>query len=154
MTAIGIDLGTTNSVLSILSEKPPHTPVIIKSPFKKNTTPSVVNLNFDSNNNLKTEVGEEAVKLLTKEPENTIFSVKRLMGKKYNKDFHFPYKVEERLNGDSWIKIPKTEIEKKEIAEKTEIEKKEKSAKTEIEKKELRKKKKNQLKRKLRKKKK
>jgi len=119
MTAIGIDLGTTNSVLSILSEKPPHTPIIIKSPFKKNTTPSVVNLNFDSNNNLKTEVGEEAVKLLTKEPENTIFSVKRLMGKKYNKDFHFPYKVEERLNGDAWIKILKTEIEKKEITEKS-----------------------------------
>ncbi|MBK9257037.1 MAG: Fe-S protein assembly chaperone HscA [Saprospiraceae bacterium] len=74
---VGIDLGTTNSLIAYISD---GSPVTVKSGNGKNSlTPSV--LYFDENNEIT--VGEEAKAHLIKDPERTIFSVKRLMGKSY-----------------------------------------------------------------------
>lgn len=88
---VGIDLGTTNSLVAYIRD---DQPVTVKDATGKNAlVPSIVY--FDRNG--KIVVGEEARKMLVKEPERTIFSVKRLMGKSYqdiaaHKDF-FSYKI-------------------------------------------------------------
>lgn len=74
---VGIDLGTTNSLVAYIFEE---YPVTIKSHCQQNAlTPSV--LHFQEEGNIV--VGEEAKKFLITDPQNTIFSVKRLMGKSY-----------------------------------------------------------------------
>jgi molecular chaperone HscA len=88
---VGIDLGTTNSLVAYIRD---DLPVTVKDATGKNAlVPSIVY--FDRNDEIV--VGEEARKMLVKEPERTIFSVKRLMGKSYqdiaaHKDF-FSYKI-------------------------------------------------------------
>ncbi len=75
---IGIDLGTTNSLVAYMKEDNPHA---VQSQGGKNTlVPSIIH--FDENNNVV--VGDEAKKQLILQPERTIYSVKRLMGKSYN----------------------------------------------------------------------
>jgi molecular chaperone HscA len=89
---VGIDLGTTNSLVAIIH---PETklPVALKEHNSSSLVPSVIH--FDAYGNVT--VGEEAKKYLITEPQNTIFSAKRLMGKSYNdiKDnaSFFSYKV-------------------------------------------------------------
>jgi molecular chaperone HscA len=89
---VGIDLGTTNSLVAIIH---PETklPVALKEHNSSSLVPSVIY--FDEYGNVT--VGEEAKKYLITEPQNTIFSAKRLMGKSYNdiKDnaSFFSYKV-------------------------------------------------------------
>lgn len=74
---VGIDLGTTNSLVAYIFE---GYPVTIKSHCQQNAlTPSVLHFKEDGN----IVVGEEAKKFLITDPQNTIFSVKRLMGKSY-----------------------------------------------------------------------
>ncbi|MDH5769194.1 MAG: Hsp70 family protein, partial [Nitrospirota bacterium] len=75
--AIGIDLGTTNSVVSVVQG---NETVVIPNQEGSRTTPSIVAF---------TEKGERLVGQISKRqsitnPENTIFSIKRLMGRKYN----------------------------------------------------------------------
>lgn len=88
---VGIDLGTTNSLVAIMKEGKPYT---IKDESGKNAlVPSIIY--FDQAG--EAVVGEEAKQKLIIEPERTIFSVKRLMGKSYqdiqaHKDF-FSYKI-------------------------------------------------------------
>ena len=76
---IGIDLGTTNSLVAILH---PDTkkPIALKEHNSSSLVPSVVH--FDAFGNVK--VGDAAKSFLITEPQNTIFSAKRLMGKSYN----------------------------------------------------------------------
>lgn len=95
---VGIDLGTTNSVVAIMQGR---NPVVLKNELGKNTTPSIVKNEI---------VGEEAKKYLIQDPKNTIFASKRLMGRKY-KDLEIqnyikslPYKTVSTCNGDIWIK--------------------------------------------------
>lgn len=88
---VGIDLGTTNSLVAYIRDDQPVT--VTDATGKNALVPSIVY--FDRNG--KIVVGEEARKMLVKEPERTIFSVKRLMGKSYqdiaaHKDF-FSYKI-------------------------------------------------------------
>jgi molecular chaperone HscA len=89
---VGIDLGTTNSLVAIIH---PETklPIALKEHNSSSLVPSVIY--FDAYGNVT--VGEEAKKYLITEPQNTIFSAKRLMGKSYNdiKDnaSFFSYKV-------------------------------------------------------------
>jgi molecular chaperone HscA len=89
---VGIDLGTTNSLVAIIH---PETklPIALKEHNSSSLVPSVIH--FDAYGNVT--VGEEAKKYLITEPQNTIFSAKRLMGKSYNdiKDnaSFFSYKV-------------------------------------------------------------
>ncbi len=101
---IGIDLGTTNSCVSIMSG---GEPVVIANAEGARTTPSVVAI---------TEKGERLVGQIAKRqaitnPENTIFSVKRLMGRKFNSNQvadaakRLPYKVIEGDNGDAYVEL-------------------------------------------------
>ncbi|RTL59816.1 MAG: Fe-S protein assembly chaperone HscA [Sphingobacteriales bacterium] len=76
---IGIDLGTTNSLVAIIHPEEKK-PVVIKEHDSSALVPSVIY--FDSYGNAI--VGSEAKKHLITEPQNTIFSAKRLMGKSYN----------------------------------------------------------------------
>src|SRR3984957_16417283 len=96
---IGIDLGTTNSVVAIMEGS---TPKVIPNEEGQNTTPSVVAFTKDG----KRLVGVLAKRQAVTNPENTIFSSKRFIGKKYlesemQHDFvNLPYKVASRPNGD------------------------------------------------------
>jgi molecular chaperone HscA len=76
---VGIDLGTTNSLVAIIHPDTKQ-PVALKEHNSISLVPSVVH--FDSFGNVT--VGEQAKALLVAEPQNTIFSAKRLMGKSYN----------------------------------------------------------------------
>jgi molecular chaperone DnaK len=98
---LGIDLGTTNSVVAMMINK---IPVVLKNEHGKSTTPSIVKVG-------KVDiVGEKAREYLTKDSENTIFASKRLIGRKF-KDLDIqeyikslPYKTTSSCNGDIWIK--------------------------------------------------
>lgn len=102
--AIGIDLGTTNSVVAVVIG---GEPVVIPNQEGSRTTPSVVAF---------TEKGERLVGQIAKRqaitnPENTVFSIKRLMGRKFNSPEveharkRLPYKIVEAPNGDAHVEI-------------------------------------------------
>ncbi len=101
---IGIDLGTTNSCVAIMEG---GEPVVIPNSEGSRTTPSVVAF---------TESGERLVGQIAKRqsitnPENTIFSIKRLMGRKYDSAEvkeamkHLPYKIVAASNGDAHVEV-------------------------------------------------
>jgi len=99
---IGIDLGTTNSAVSVMEG---GQPVVIPNPEGGRTTPSVVAF---------TKSGERLVGPLAKRqaitnPENTVYSIKRFMGRRYdevkNETARFPFKVVEHDNGDAWVEV-------------------------------------------------
>ena len=100
---VGIDLGTTNSLVAIIHPES-RKPVVLKEHDGNALVPSIVH--FD-NTGLVT-VGDEAKNYLITEPQNTIFSVKRLMGKSYNdikeNSSFFSYKVIDD-NTESLVKI-------------------------------------------------
>lgn len=97
---IGIDLGTTNSVVAIIEG---GEPAVIPSSEGNNTIPSVVAINPKNDERL---VGKVARNQAVMNPENTIFSIKRFMGRKYKADeavdarSRVPYTVKEAPNGD------------------------------------------------------
>ncbi len=99
---IGIDLGTTNSCVAVMEG---GQPVVIPNPEGGRTTPSVVAF---------TKTGERLVGPLAKRqaitnPENTVSSIKRFMGRRYSeveKEIaRFPFKVIEHDNGDAWVEV-------------------------------------------------
>ncbi|OQX52284.1 MAG: molecular chaperone DnaK, partial [Candidatus Aminicenantes bacterium 4484_214] len=94
---IGIDLGTTNSVVAIVEG---GKPVIIPNEEGGRTTPSVVG--FTDKGEIL--VGQVAKRQRITNPENTIYSIKRFMGRRYNEVLEeikqVPYKVVEAPNGD------------------------------------------------------
>ena len=100
---VGIDLGTTNSLIAIIHPDTKQ-PQALKEHDGSTLVPSVVY--FDESGNVT--VGEEAKKKLVTEPERTIFSAKRLMGKSYNdlrdKGQHFAYKIIDEAS-DSLVKV-------------------------------------------------
>jgi len=97
---IGIDLGTTNSVVAVIEG---GEPTVIPSAEGNNTIPSVVAINPKNDERL---VGKVARNQAVMNPENTIFSIKRFMGRKFNDDeskdarSRSPYVVKEAPNGD------------------------------------------------------
>ena len=101
---IGIDLGTTNSCVAIMSG---GDPVVIANAEGSRTTPSVVAIT-DKGERL---VGQIAKRQAITNPENTIYSIKRLMGRKYNSrqvqdaSKRLPYKILEASNGDAHVEI-------------------------------------------------
>ena len=101
---IGIDLGTTNSCVAIMSG---GDPVVIANAEGSRTTPSVVAIT-DKGERL---VGQIAKRQAITNPENTIYSIKRLMGRKYNSRQvqdaikRLPYKIIEASNGDAYVEI-------------------------------------------------
>ena len=74
---IGIDLGTTNSVVSVIEG---GDPVVITSPEGSRTTPSVVAFTKDGDR----LVGQVAKRQAVTNPDNTIFSIKRFMGRRHD----------------------------------------------------------------------
>ncbi len=100
---VGIDLGTTNSCIAVLEN---GEPVVIANAEGNRTTPSVVA--FTKNN--ERIVGQSAKRQAVVNPENTIFSVKRLMGKSLSElgdeIKRLPYKVEAGSTGDARVHIP------------------------------------------------
>lgn len=97
---IGIDLGTTNSVVAVMEGS---TPKVIPNQEGRNTTPSVVAFTKDD----KRLVGDLAKRQAVTNPENTIYSVKRFMGKKYDEiaaeSKNIPYTVKKASDGNSVV---------------------------------------------------
>lgn len=100
---VGIDLGTTNSLVAVIHPESKQ-PVVLKEFDGNALVPSVIH--FGEAQSIT--VGENAKKYLIKEPQNTIFSVKRLMGKSYNDvretSSYFSYKIIDD-NTESLVKI-------------------------------------------------
>jgi molecular chaperone DnaK len=97
---IGIDLGTTNSVVAIMDGKEPK---VIENEEGSRITPSVVA--FDDRGEVL--VGQIAKRQAVTNPENTIYSSKRFMGRRFDEmqeeTKRVPYKVAKAPNGDAWI---------------------------------------------------
>jgi len=97
---IGIDLGTTNSVVAVMEG---GQPTVIVNQEGARTTPSVVAFTKDS----ERLVGQVAKRQAVTNPENTVFSIKRFMGRKFDEvtkeASRVPYKVARAENGDAWV---------------------------------------------------
>lgn len=110
---IGIDLGTTNSVVAIMEA---GSPKVIPNEEGQNTTPSVVAFTKDG----KRLVGVLAKRQAITNPENTIFSAKRFIGRKYDEvveeSKHIPYRIAKRPNGDVAIVAQGKEYTPQEIS--------------------------------------
>jgi molecular chaperone DnaK len=99
---IGIDLGTTNSCVAVMDGKEPK---VIENAEGARTTPSIVAFTGDG----ERLVGQPAKRQAVTNPENTIFAVKRLIGRRFDdpvteKDKKLvPYKIVKGDNGDAWV---------------------------------------------------
>ncbi|MCV2882053.1 molecular chaperone DnaK [Actibacterium sp. XHP0104] len=100
---IGIDLGTTNSCVAIMDGSQPR---VIENAEGARTTPSIVG--FTDNERL---VGQPAKRQAVTNPSNTVFAVKRLIGRRVDdaevtKDKeHVPYSIVDGGNGDAWVEV-------------------------------------------------
>lgn len=112
---IGIDLGTTNSVVAVMEGSEPK---IIANQEGNRTTPSVVA--FTKTGDVL--VGQVAKRQSITNPENTIYSIKRFMGRKYDETTdetkRVPYKVIKRANGDAVVDVSGKENTPPEISAK------------------------------------
>lgn len=110
---IGIDLGTTNSVVAVMEG---GEPVVITNSEGGRTTPSVVAFTKDGNR----LVGQVAKRQAVTNPENTLYSIKRFMGRKFDEVTseikQVPYKVEKADNGDVRIAAEGKQYSPPEIA--------------------------------------
>ncbi|HEY6838041.1 MAG TPA: Hsp70 family protein, partial [Geobacteraceae bacterium] len=101
---IGIDLGTTNSCVAIMEG---GEPVVIANAEGSRTTPSMVAF-AESGERL---VGQQAKRQAVTNPENTLFAIKRLIGRKFEseavkKDIAIsPFKIVKADNGDAWVEV-------------------------------------------------
>src|SRR4026208_1629909 len=99
---IGIDLGTTNSVVAVMEG---GQPTVIVNQEGARTTPSVVAITKDG----ERLVGQVAKRQAVTNPENTVFSIKRFMGRRHDEvaseSSRVPYKVARADNGDAWVEV-------------------------------------------------
>jgi molecular chaperone DnaK len=99
---IGIDLGTTNSCVAVMEG---DTPKVIENSEGDRTTPSIVAFSKDD----QVLVGQSAKRQAVTNPENTLFAVKRLIGRRFSDEVvqrdikMVPYKIVEADNGDAWV---------------------------------------------------
>jgi molecular chaperone DnaK len=111
---IGIDLGTTNSCVAFVESNEPK--VIINEEGNR-TTPSIVSFGKNENEIL---VGEPAKRQAVVNPERTVYSSKRLIGRRFEETSDdrkvLPYEVVKNKNGDAWIKIDTKEYSPPEIS--------------------------------------
>ena len=102
---LGIDLGTTNSCMAVIEGGEPR---VIENSEGGRTTPSMVAINPRSNERY---VGTTAKRQAVTNPENTVFSIKRFMGRRYDdtsvrKDLDLiPYKLVRNSNGDAYVEM-------------------------------------------------
>ncbi len=101
---IGIDLGTTNSCVAVMEG---GTPKVIENSEGDRTTPSIVAFTKDS----EVLVGQSAKRQSVTNPDNTVFAVKRLIGRRFDEDVVqldidlMPYKIVKAKNGDAWVEV-------------------------------------------------
>jgi molecular chaperone DnaK len=101
---IGIDLGTTNSCVAIMEGGKPR---VIENSEGDRTTPSVVALTKDG----EWLVGQPAKRQAVTNPQNTLFAIKRLIGRKFEDEVvqrdidMVPYKIVKADNGDAWVEV-------------------------------------------------
>src|SRR5580765_2278396 len=110
---IGIDLGTTNSVVAVMEG---GDPIVIANAEGNRTTPSVVSFTKSG----ERLVGQVAKRQAVTNPANTVFSIKRFMGRKYSEVSEemkmVPYRVEKAENGDVRIDIDSKKFSPPEIS--------------------------------------
>src|SRR5210317_1041119 len=101
---IGIDLGTTNSCVAVMEG---GTPKVIENSEGDRTTPSIVAFSKDD----QVLVGQSAKRQAVTNPSNTLFAVKRLIGRRFEDDVvqrdidMVPYKIVKADNGDAWVEV-------------------------------------------------
>jgi molecular chaperone DnaK len=99
---LGIDLGTTNSCMAVMEG---GEPLVLENSEGARTTPSVVAFTKTG----ERLVGQAAKRQAVTNPQNTVFSVKRFMGRKYDEvheeEHRVPYKVVKAANGDAHIQV-------------------------------------------------
>ena len=101
---IGIDLGTTNSCVAIMEGGEPR---VIENSEGDRTTPSIVAYSKDG----ETLVGQPAKRQAITNPDNTLFAIKRLIGRQFKDDVvqkdikMVPYKIVKANNGDAWVEV-------------------------------------------------
>ncbi len=99
---IGIDLGTTNSCVAVMEG---GTPKVIENSEGDRTTPSIVAFTKDD----QVLVGQSAKRQAVTNPENTLFAIKRLIGRRFEDDVvqrdikMVPYTIVKADNGDAWV---------------------------------------------------
>jgi molecular chaperone DnaK len=112
---IGIDLGTTNSCVSVMEG---NTPRVIENSEGARTTPSVVAYQEDG----EVLVGASAKRQAVTNPKNTLYAVKRLIGRKFSekevqKDIDLmPYKIVAADNGDAWVEVRGKKISAQQVS--------------------------------------
>src|SRR6202161_1309989 len=101
---IGIDLGTTNSCVAIMEGGKPR---VIENSEGDRTTPSVIAFSKDG----EVLVGQPAKRQAVTNPANTLFAIKRLIGRKFDDEIvqrdikMVPYKIVKADNGDAWVEV-------------------------------------------------
>jgi Hsp70 protein len=101
---IGIDLGTTNSCVAIMEGGKPR---VIENSEGDRTTPSIVAFTKDD----EVLVGQSAKRQAVTNPQNTLFAIKRLIGRRFQDDVvqkdigMVPYKIVKADNGDAWVEV-------------------------------------------------
>ena len=113
---IGIDLGTTNSCVSVMDG---DTPKVIENSEGDRTTPSFVAYTDDSS-----LIGQPAKRQAVMNPKDTLYAIKRLIGRKFNEDAVkkdqdiVPYKIVKADNGDAWVEAKGKKISPPEVSAK------------------------------------
>ena len=101
---IGIDLGTTNSCVAVMDGDKPR---VIENSEGDRTTPSIVAYTDEG----EILVGQSAKRQAVTNPNNTLYAVKRLIGRRFKDDVvqkdisMVPYKIIEADNGDAWVQV-------------------------------------------------
>jgi molecular chaperone DnaK len=101
---IGIDLGTTNSCVAVLEN---GVAKVIENSEGARTTPSIIAFSSDD----EVLVGQSAKRQAVTNPKNTLFAIKRLIGRRFKDDVvqkdikMVPYKIVEAENGDAWVEV-------------------------------------------------
>src|SRR4026208_771671 len=110
---IGIDLGTTNSVVAVMEG---GQPAVIVNQEGSRITPSVVGIAKDG----ERLVGQVAKRQAVTNPENTVFSIKRFMGHKFGEVSselqRVPYHVVQSKNGDAWVEARRKQYSPPEVS--------------------------------------
>ncbi|MGH8320449.1 MAG: molecular chaperone DnaK [Gammaproteobacteria bacterium] len=112
---IGIDLGTTNSCVAVMEGGKPR---VIENSEGDRTTPSIVAFTKDN----EVVVGQSAKRQAVTNPQNTLYAIKRLIGRKFadnvvQKDIGMvPYKIVKADNGDAWVEINGKKMAPQEIS--------------------------------------
>ncbi|MBV8852947.1 MAG: molecular chaperone DnaK [Sinobacteraceae bacterium] len=112
---IGIDLGTTNSCVAIMEGGKPR---VIENSEGDRTTPSVIAFSKDG----EVLVGQPAKRQAVTNPQNTLFAIKRLIGRKFDDEIvqrdikMVPYKIVRADNGDAWVEVQGKKMAPQEIS--------------------------------------